>query len=491
MPCPCKKSAIAGVAIVVVAGLVLGGGYITSILGYSSMKEQAKVTLEQQINTFMADPVSGEGAKYSVELFEPKMGFLSHDVTLVVVNGEDNTKYELPMTISASYGGYDFDFDLVHATINDDYAIKTYGLDNLTALQANAYLDSDSLDLSIKSSYLNDIDSFIGIIASNQARYKLWQNYDNLSSDEYHTAFETYQEEAKKSISEKVASDLVYKDVGTVDLNLVLDDAENVKLSLTMDSFVTDNGVILNGIKYFSHSQGWNEFKSLGRSEIAVENVAYAVADTFDQVNGLVLKTDSTKVTKAGKFDVPFSLSVASAKNFVDVKTSGKISNLNIAAFNQPDLYTALSDYFAQNAISMTFDQGSAFSVQTKLREDKYSESKPALIDVTFNGVIGSEIITFDPNAPQSNVKGDVIEVEPLDPEAATEDAQSSVETIPSFFSKFSFKVNTDVNNIDDATLEALKPFFVVKNNVSTCDFSISTDSQTLNQHVFVNGQEL
>lgn len=147
-----NKKRIATIGAAAAAIVVLAGGYAVSFANYSSTLEKARVGIEH----FVTQSVQAEPGTISVEFYEPKAGLFSHDVTLVVTDGEDS--FKLPMTIGAGYASYSIDLDLVNSKVNQENALKYFELNDLTKLEAygKVSLISGQLNFTSNISFLNN-----------------------------------------------------------------------------------------------------------------------------------------------------------------------------------------------------------------------------------------------------------------------------------------------------------------------------------------------
>lgn len=147
-----NKKRIATIGAAAAAIVVLAGGYAVSFANYSSTLEKARLGIEH----FVTQSVQAEPGTISVEFYEPKAGLFSHDVTLVVTDGEDS--FKLPMTIGAGYASYSIDLDLVNSKVNQENALKYFELNDLTKLEAygKVSLISGQLNFTSNISFLNN-----------------------------------------------------------------------------------------------------------------------------------------------------------------------------------------------------------------------------------------------------------------------------------------------------------------------------------------------
>ncbi len=147
-----NKKRIATIGAAAAAIVVLAGGYAVSFANYSSTLEKARLGIEH----FVTQSVQAEPGTISVEFYEPKAGLFSHDVTLVVTDGEDS--FKLPMTIGAGYANYSIDLDLVNSKVNQENALKYFELNDLTKLEAygKVSLISGQLNFTSNISFLNN-----------------------------------------------------------------------------------------------------------------------------------------------------------------------------------------------------------------------------------------------------------------------------------------------------------------------------------------------
>lgn len=525
-----KKSTIAGIAAACGVVAVLGGGYVASLVSYPAMIDQARVKVQEQLNAYFVDPVSGEPAKFSVDFSEPKFGIWNHELTLVVVNDEDFSKLRIPLTISTNYMGYDFNFDLVHATVNDEYVMQAYDFSTLTALQSSASYSmwSDELKFALKASYLNDLESFAEFAAHTKAINWFFEEQEKKLAQEQAAdvadavgaadadaagaadaeasgAADTAEaapilpeqraqmiadkrESLKTEILQQLKDQNIAKDVGTLDIQVSVDPEENVKVSLMADSVVVAN-MAYQDLRLFSNYHGLHNFTAFDRADLSLDKIAIVNGDGYSLSQDVVLKTESSRVTKQGKFNLPFTLDIGSVEQISDYHTSGEVQNLNLKIFNEPHFLWSFAHYIEENPVTITFDKGSSFKLNTQLRADKYAKPVATAIPVTFSGSMGTMIETL----PLSVIQGETQE----QPDAISGAAQNtsdpeSVPTVlknPVFYSDFTLDVAANVQHIDDEQFVDLVPYFIVKGDKSTSHVRFELNDGELK--AIVNGEEL
>lgn len=157
------KTKLAAIGVAVLAIIILFGGYLVSICGYSSAIAKAQAGLQvYMVNSY---PELKE-KNFSVEFYEADSSLLTHEVKLVMTDGTDSIS--VPMTINLGYSKYIVDFDFVNATVNKENAIKYLGLDLLTALEAKGTYSicSGKFKFDSKASFLNDVEALKSFAAA-------------------------------------------------------------------------------------------------------------------------------------------------------------------------------------------------------------------------------------------------------------------------------------------------------------------------------------
>ena len=509
-----KKSTIAGIAAACGVVAVLGGGYVASLVSYPAMIDQARVKVQEQLNAYFVDPVSGEPAKFSVDFSEPKFGIWNHELTLVVVNDEDFSKLRIPLTISTNYMGYDFNFDLVHATVNDEYVMQAYDFSTLTALQSSASYSmwSDELKFALKASYqfaahtkaINwffeeqekklaqeqaaDVADAVGAADAEASGAADTAEAAPILPEQRAQMIADKRESLKTEILQQLKDQNIAKDVGTLDIQVSVDPEENVKVSLMADSVVVAN-MAYQDLRLFSNYHGLHNFTAFDRADLSLDKIAIVNGDGYSLSQDVVLKTESSRVTKQGKFNLPFTLDIGSVEQISDYHTSGEVQNLNLKIFNEPHFLWSFAHYIEENPVTITFDKGSSFKLNTQLRADKYAKPVATAIPVTFSGSMGTMIETL----PLSVIQGETQE----QPDAISGAAQNtsdpeSVPTVlknPVFYSDFTLDVAANVQHIDDEQFVDLVPYFIVKGDKSTSHVRFELNDGELK--ATVNGEEL
>ena len=158
------KKSIAAAGAAAAALVVIAGGPAVSIASYSTVLEKARVGIEQ----YIVHSGGLEPGSISVAFHEPGWGLFSHDVTMVITDGEDSVA--VPMKINAGYARYNIEFDLINARINRENALKFYELDDMTALEAYGTVNllNDKLTFTSNGSFLND-DKALRALADSRA----------------------------------------------------------------------------------------------------------------------------------------------------------------------------------------------------------------------------------------------------------------------------------------------------------------------------------
>ena len=88
MSCPCKKRALAGIVAACGAVIVLGGGFVASMLSFNTAMDSLGKQLEQQINAMLADPLRvAKTPQFTIALAESGSGLLSKQVQVAIYGG--------------------------------------------------------------------------------------------------------------------------------------------------------------------------------------------------------------------------------------------------------------------------------------------------------------------------------------------------------------------------------------------------------------------
>lgn len=499
-----KKSTIAKIAAACGVVAVLGGGYVASLVSYSSMLDQAALQVQKYLNTTFADPLSGEEAHFSVDFSEPKFGIWDHDLIMVVVNDDDHTKVRLPLTVSTSYMGYEFDFDLVHATIDDENILKSYDFSSLTALESKGSygLWSNEFAFSLKTSYLNDLEKFAEQVAHAKTIDWLISTNDIKQESSLPELFEKKKTELLGEITKELKEESGCKDVGTLTLEATVDTDENVKFSLEADS-LANSMALWQDLRVFSHHQGVESFKSIGRTDVAAKKLHVLTQNGYTSAQDVVMQTASSRVTKDGKFDLNFKLNIGAVEDVRDLHTSGTLENLNLSLFNADSFAWSLAHYLDNTPVTLRFDKDSGFGYSTTLKEDKYSKGVSTVVPVTFSGALTSNApaaassdnvaaASSDDAAPAA-ASGDAAAAAPAADaaEATSLEKVSPYEPQPVFTSDFDFAIGADVNQIDEAWLKPhLKQLFKIKDGTSTCRVHFELDDHG-GLSVQLNGEQV
>lgn len=161
-----KKSTLAGVCAACAAVAIVGGGYAVSVSGYPTLLKNTRAVVQEQMNATLVDLI-GNPAKISVDFSEPRSALFNHDVTMVIVNEDNSDIVRLPMTIDTKFLGYDFTFDLAHATVNDENALKYLDFSGITALESTGsyHILADEFKLKVDASYLTNAEAVVNIAA--------------------------------------------------------------------------------------------------------------------------------------------------------------------------------------------------------------------------------------------------------------------------------------------------------------------------------------
>lgn len=373
--CALKKKTLAQAIAAVAVVAVVGGGYVVPMCSYGTMMEQSRSFVENFINQNMI--AEGE-TPVSVALYEDDIGLFSHDVTFVATDG--NVKLKIPFTVSINYGGYDFAIDLVNATINDANAIKSFDLTTLTALNlTGSYsLCNDKGVAQFSASYLND-DVSLYALAEYQ-KYLREHVADENNAEPNFPSFEEGMDGAVNQIKERIA----YKPVGTMSLNLGFDQDENFTLDFTLDHILS-NYASVSDLSYHSETQGFFDLKKIGRNDLAIGRFSMLGMSPMI-VEDLVFKSEGTRPSKQGIFNLPYELKVGSARLLKNLHFTGTIEGLSLNTFNSPE--EALNNFgeFLPNPVTIKVDQGSRFDYVTMVRPDEYSKAEQKQVPVELTG---------------------------------------------------------------------------------------------------------
>ena len=373
--CALKKKTLAQAIAALAVVAVVGSGYVVPMCSYSTLKEQSRSFVENFINQNMI--AAGE-TPVSVDLYEDDIGLFSHDVTFIATDG--NVKVKIPVTIGINYGGYDFALDLVNATINDANAIKSFDLTTLTALHLNGSysLWNDQGLAQFSASYLND-DVSLYALAEYQ-KYLREHVADETTAEPDFPSFEAGVDGAVNQIKERIG----YKPVGTISLNLGFDQDENFKLDFTLDHILS-NYASVSGLSYHSETQGFFELKNIGRNDLAISRFSMLGRSPMI-VEDIVFKSEGTRPSSQGIFNLPYELKIGSARLLKDLHFTGTLEGLSLTTFNSPE--QALDDLgaFLPHPVTIKVDPGSRFDYVTMVRPDKYSKAEQVQVPVELSG---------------------------------------------------------------------------------------------------------
>ena len=191
------KKSIAAAGAAAAALVVIAGGPAVSIASYSTVLEKARVGIEQ----YIVHSGGLEPGSISVAFHEPGWGLFSHDVTMVITDGEDSVA--VPMKINAGYARYNIEFDLINARINRENALKFYELDDMTALEAYGTVNllNDKLTFTSNGSFLND-DKALRALADSRA-------FDRFQKLQAQKALEKSKAEAQARAAAAMAAGIV------------------------------------------------------------------------------------------------------------------------------------------------------------------------------------------------------------------------------------------------------------------------------------------
>lgn len=373
-----KKKTLAQAAAAVVVVALVGGGYVGPMCSYSTMLEQSRSFIENFINQNM---IAADATPFSVDLYEDDIGLFSHDVTFIATDGD--VKLKVPVKISVTYGGYDYDIDLVQATINDANAIKSFDLNTLTALNLSASysLCQDKGQVQLSASYLNDDVSLYAL-----AEYQKYlrehisdeqeQNYDGANFP----SFENGIEGAVAQLKERIA----YKPVGTMNMQLGFDQDENFTLDFTLDHALS-NYASISELSYHSQTQGFLQLKNIGRNDLSFKRFALLGMSPM-VVEDVTFKSEGSRPNKAGVFNLPYELKIGSARLLKNLNFTGTIAGLSLSTLNSPE--EALSNFstFLPHPVTVSVDPGSRFDYVTMVRPDEYSKAEQQQLSVELSG---------------------------------------------------------------------------------------------------------
>lgn len=515
MSCPCKKRALAGIVAACGAVIVLGGGFVASMLSFNTAMDSLGKQLEQQINAMLADPLRvAKTPQFTIALAESGSGLLSHDMTMVVVNSEDQSKFKLPFTVDVGYMGYDFTFDPVHATVNDQNFIRAYDFNQLTAFTSTGSLGlwSQRFTLNSSVSFLNDFETLAHTAARAQAFDWIlaeMEKEDSTIADPMSLLEQKTQEflpQAQENLK-KVADANFIKPVGTVDFTLEADNEENVKLSVITDGFVTSS-VVVSSVKFFNHSQGFTQLRSLGRSDLQIDSFAMIGKDDYDQVRNLVIHTDSSPVSAKGNFNLDFSLQVGDFDQMQNLIATGVMHNLNMSLFNSETPLLTFLEYVQQNALNVQVTEGS-FDFTTKVKDELYGRVVDAVVPVTFKGEVGNTVNAVAAKATAATPAADAADAaataaaatDTATPEAeATEQGKSQsgespvamVLQNPTFYTDFTFVVGENMDNIVDPVADEYGQYFKVNKAEGTSQVQVRMESDMTGSYsLVINGEKV
>lgn len=452
-----KKKTIAKVITAVGAVMLVVGGYGVPMCSYGTLVEQSRSMVENFINQTMV----GAGAqKFSVDFYEDDFGLFSHDLTFIATDGD--VKVKIPLKVSINFGGYDFEADLVHATINDGNAIKSFELNTLTAvsLKGSYSLFTENGSAQLDASYLNDDVSLYTLAEYQKYLRQQMAGGDPKSSPNPEFAdLAPNLDQAVTQIKERIG----YKPVGTMSVNLGFDLAENFTVDFTVDHLLAHYAAVTE-LNYYSETQGFFELKNIGRNDLTVKRFSLlGFAPTV--VEDLTLKTQSSHPSKQGYFDLPYELKIGSARQLKNLSFSGELANVNMQMFQAPEAVLFDLTKLLPQPLTLTVDPGSHFDFVTMVKPDEYHG--PEAQQVAFK-VDGSA--TF--SALDDGAYGQYIDV----------------------VSHANVSANTNVQLITDRAMLPFAPLFAqfkVKDGVSTAVIDVHSGKPSEPTSISVNNNKL
>ena len=347
-----SKGAMAAIGVAVVGVAVLAGGYIASMAAYDTLIAKAQSSAEAELNNLLkAQEIADTPVK--VQIVERNYGLLKHKLALNITS--DENKISIPFTATICYAGFDYDFDLTHAKINGEYAVKELELNTLTSLTGTGHtsLIAGTTRFDIGTSFLND-DTGLKYLAN----YGLPYHKDN-------------GKVLTDPTVDDIKADIGYRPEGNASLVLEFGSDEQVKVSFEADNITTEI-LSVSDLRFFSDGHGISAVKSFGESNISAGKLFVLDYDplVFNQV---ALKLDSSRVSTKGNFDWKYELKAERFLSAKDLNISGTLQGLNIKLFNNPELFTNTVSYLEQNPLTLSIDKGSNYSFTIPTRVNNYA----------------------------------------------------------------------------------------------------------------------
>ena len=176
-----------------------------------------------------------------------------------------------------------------------------------------------------------------------------------------------------------------FKEVGNLSISVSIDRDENVKSSVSIDSFHR-NGMGLTNLNVYGENKGLLAIKSVGRSEIALASIYEISYNGLSDFKDIVMKLNSPYTSKNGNFNLDYIFKLCDYNGYKNIEASGSLNGLNIGIFNSEDSIGALAKSIERNGLELTFNKGSKFSIDSKARADKYSDVQEREVTVNFAG---------------------------------------------------------------------------------------------------------
>lgn len=538
-----KKSTLAGVCAACAAVVIMGGGYAVSLSGYPTLLKNARAVVQEQLNATFVDLI-GNPAKLLVDFSEPRLSLFNHEVTMVIVNEDSSDIVRLPMTIDTKFLGYDFTFDLAHATVNDENALKYLDFSNITNLESTGsyHILTDKFKIKVDSSYLTNAEAIVNVAANLKALNSYFEQQQEQKTPTEVQSTEIASEpqveesgvEAESKTKEQVAQDTKIasealasepdtpvastgpvaesKDVAVVDAEeKPLQDEEKAEeesktsdevsklFAQYVEQFKQDINLKKVGNLSFELSANGDEkvMISVEIDSLAQENVVWQNLSLFTEFYGLsnlksleqldlsadgltVINNDGYDLIKNAVFHLNNAKRGLTSKNFP--------FSLDVAqCYKLVDYHS--SGMLQNFNITMLDDQ------QLPLSFRQYLEQYPITISVNKGSSFGlntfvkqdefSEAVLTTVPVHFSGTLGSYIAETSIE---ANGTDSTKVRKHPVFYSDFVFNADVDFSKVDDNIIDNFKSFFEISGNKSTAQIRYEFDGY--DEKLIVNGKE-
>lgn len=332
-----KKSILAGVCAACAAMVVVGGGYAVSISGYPTLLKKSRAVVQEQLTATFVDLI-GNPAKFSVDFAEPRSALFNHELTMVIVNEDNSNIWRIPTTIDTKFLGYDFNFDLAHATVNGEHALKNLGFTGITSLESTAsyHILADKFKFNVDASYLTNGEAIVNIAAHlkalnsyfEQQQAQNTQETSAVASEAITTEVATTEVATTEAAitevatNEAVASDVATTEVASTDVaNTDVATAEAPTTEVVPDAQVTEEVTLAEE----------------ATAPVAIENAQVATTEDPVEAKDEAASEDDVANRKVNEMSSQYA---AQLKKDINLK---EVGNLSFALISSSDEKVILS----------------------------------------------------------------------------------------------------------------------------------------------------